>query len=173
MLYSFQVYSKVNLLYKYIYPLFFLFFSHISHYRVKKKKVSIYCLINVCGQESAVSLSWCLWLRGSWRVAVKLWTQTEIWGGGIHFPAYSSGEWQTSPSSYGLPPQGSLTPWQLAFPRTHKLKRVLKPEVTVFFAVWSQKWHFHILHILFFRRKSGKSHSGKEAYTEHEQEGPS
>ena len=35
---KFQTYSKVNLLYKYIYPLFFLFFSHISHYRVKKKK---------------------------------------------------------------------------------------------------------------------------------------
>ena len=30
----FQVYSKVNLLHIYIYPLFFRFFSHVGHYRV-------------------------------------------------------------------------------------------------------------------------------------------
>ena len=34
MLCKFQVYSKVNRLYVYIYPLFFRFFSHIGHYRV-------------------------------------------------------------------------------------------------------------------------------------------
>ena len=34
MLYWFQVYSKVNQLYIYIYPLFFRFFSCIGHYRV-------------------------------------------------------------------------------------------------------------------------------------------
>ena len=34
MLCQFQLYSKVNQLYVYIYPLFFRFFSHIGHYRV-------------------------------------------------------------------------------------------------------------------------------------------
>ena len=34
MLCQFQVYSKVNQLYIYIYPLLFRFFSHIGHYRV-------------------------------------------------------------------------------------------------------------------------------------------
>ena len=53
MLCQFQVYSKVNQLYIYVYPLFFRFFSHIGHHRILSRvpcaiqQVLISCLFYI------------------------------------------------------------------------------------------------------------------------------
>ena len=53
MLYEFQVYSKVNQLYIYVYPLFFRFFSHVGNYRALSRvpcaiqQVLISCLFYI------------------------------------------------------------------------------------------------------------------------------
>ena len=54
---QFQVYTQVNLLHKYIYPVFLKFFSHIGHYRVEFPVLCSRSLLAICFTYSGMCMS--------------------------------------------------------------------------------------------------------------------
>ena len=84
MLCQFQVYSKVNQLKIYIYPLFLMFFSHIGPYRVLSR--ALHAIQQVLACVHAKSLHSCPNLWTLWTIALQAplsvrFSRQEYWSG--------------------------------------------------------------------------------------------